>query len=535
MRSGRGTVALSHERAATCRWVGVDSSTRAGERGLTVSTVLADVPAPPPSRAGSVPIVPARQQLAWAGATASLVFAAVAMSWGRIFFSDTYISLTSGRYIHAHGLPSTDHMTVAGAGRPWVDQQWLAHLFMYDLWRVGGDAAVGASSALAFALAFGMLAVLLLRRGAAPVGVLLALGAALVQCILFAETRAQSFAYPLFVGVLWVVLTQSHRSWLRRAALILPLLVLWANVHGSVLLGAAMVVLCCGRSALQSLRKKAWRPAAGELLLSVLAAGCVLATPYGTAMISYYIRVLGDPALATIAEWQPSSFGPLNLPFVIILLGTLGTVCFAGGRGVRLPADMVLLAVVFGVLAAHAVRYQTWFALGVAPLLALAVTRTWSRRGGHTPPPRAIVIAAGALLLTFTVVAGGILARTPSSAYGKWISDSAVHSAARYGAQHPHARILADDVTGSALLWRYPGLSGRVGFDARTEIYKPSQFISFARFVLASGPSWAAVARPYQVIAVTCSLHPALCKALPKLSGWRIITHRDDGMVAVRN
>jgi hypothetical protein len=513
---------------------GVDSSTRAHERELQVNTVLAEVPAPPAEPGRSVPIVPAKQ-LAWAVATASLVFAAVAISWGRVFFSDTYISLTSGRYIHAHGLPSTDHLTVAGSGRPWVDQQWLAHLFMYDLWRVGGDAAVGAASALAFALAFGMLAVLLLRRGAAPVGVLFALGAALVQCLMFAETRAQSFAYPLFVGLLWIVLTQSDRTWLRRAALILPLLVVWANVHGSVLLGVAVVIVCCGRSAVQSLGRKAWRPAAGEALLSALAAACIFATPYGTAMGGYYVRVLGDPALATIAEWQPSTFGLLNLPFVIILLATLGVVCFAAGKRVRLPADMILLAAVLGVLAAHAVRYQTWFALGVAPLLALAITRTWSRRGGLAPPPRAIVIAAGALLLTLTVVAGGLLVRTPSSTYGKWVSDSAVHSAARYGAQHPQARILADDVTGSALLWRYPSLEGRVGFDARTEIYKPAQFLAFARFVLASGPSWAASARPYQVVAVTCSLHPALCRALPKLSGWGILTHRNGGMVAVRN
>jgi hypothetical protein len=515
--------------------VGVDSSTRAHERELQVNTVLADVPAPPAQPIGSAPTVPAGHQVVWGLATAALVFAAVAMSWGRIFFSDTYISLTSGRYIHAHGLPSTDHLTVAGSGRPWVDQQWLAHLLMYDLWRVGGDAAVGASSAVAFALAFGMLAVLLLRRGAAPVGVLLALGGALVQCLLFAETRAQSYAYPLFVGLLWILLAQSDRTWLRRAALALPLLVLWANVHGSVLLGVAMVIVCCGRSAASGLRRKAWRPAGGEVALSVLAAGCVFATPYGTAMIGYYVRVLGDPALATIAEWQPSTFSPLNLPFIVILMGTLGLVCFARGKGVHVPIDMMLLAVVLGALAAHAVRYQTWFALGVAPLLALAVTGTWSGRRGLAPPPRVIVIAAGALLLTATVVAGGILVRTPSSAYGKWISDSAVHSAARYGAQHPQARILADDVTGSALLWRYPGLAGRVGFDARTEIYKPSQFLAFARFVLASGPSWAASARGYQVVAVTCSLHPALCKALPKLSGWRILTHRNGGMVAVRS
>jgi hypothetical protein len=69
--------------------VGVDSSTRAHELELQVNTVLADVPAPPAHLAEPAATVPAKHQLAWGLATAALVFAAVAMSWGRIFFSDT--------------------------------------------------------------------------------------------------------------------------------------------------------------------------------------------------------------------------------------------------------------------------------------------------------------------------------------------------------------------------------------------------------------------------------------------------------------
>ena len=261
----------------------------------------------------------------------------VATSWGRIFYSDTWISLTAGRHIAAHGLPHVDSLSVAGLGRPWIDQQWLAHLAFYELWRGGGNAAVGAASAIAFALAFGLLAALLVRRGAAPIAVVVALGAALVQCLLFAETRAQSFAYPLFVILVWILLGESERRVGPRTLLVLPVLVVWSNVHGSVLLGIAVCVACLARRAVTSARGRAWRLAAGDVGLSLVAAGTLLATPYGWSMPAYYARVLGDPALKTIAEWQPASFALLQLPFVVLLAGTLGTVASHGGAAIGSP------------------------------------------------------------------------------------------------------------------------------------------------------------------------------------------------------
>ncbi len=490
--------------------------------------------AAPPAAGPSDGAPSGRVQLTWALATAALVFTAVATSWGRIFYSDTWISLTAGRQIAAHGLPHVDSLSVAGLGRPWIDQQWLAHLAFYELWRGGGNAAVGAASAIAFALAFGLLAALLVRRGAAPIAVVVALGAALVQCLLFAETRAQSFAYPLFVILVWILLGESERRVGPRTLLVLPVLVVWSNVHGSVLLGIAVCVACLARRAVTSARGRAWRLAAGDVGLSLVAAGTLLVTPYGWSMPAYYARVLGDPALKTIAEWQPASFALLQLPFVVLLAGTLGTVCFAWGRGHRIPADVLVIGVLLGALATHAVRYQTWFALGVAPLLALAITRI--RPGRTAPrPPRAILIASGGLLAAAVIGSAAMLAATPEHAFGRFVSQPAVEASAGYAAAHPGTRILADDVTGSELLWRYPALAGRVGFDARTEIYRPSDFLRFARFLTVSGSSWTAAARGYQELAVTCSLHPNLCAAVRRLDGWRVISRAGGGLVAVRS
>src|SRR5258708_6806815 len=51
---------------------------------------------------------------------------------------DGWLALLAGRSIVQHGLPSHDSLTVMAHGRRWTDQQWLAQLGVYGLWRVGG-------------------------------------------------------------------------------------------------------------------------------------------------------------------------------------------------------------------------------------------------------------------------------------------------------------------------------------------------------------------------------------------------------------
>ena len=138
------------------------------------------------------------------------------------------------------------------------------------------------------------------------------------------------------------------------------------------------------------------------------------------------------------------------------------------------------------------------------------------------------------LLLAGIVLSAAILARTPEATFARFVSQPAVGAAATYATADPRVRILADDVTGSEPLWLYPALAGRVGFDARTEVYGPENLLRFARFLTVSGRSWTGAARGYGVVAGTCSLHPNLCAALRGLRGWRVLAGRGHGLVAVR-
>src|SRR5436190_5693623 len=121
--------------------------------------------------------------------------------------ADGWIALLSGRVVAQHGLPSHDTLTVWAHGRTWVDEQWLAQLVLYELERLGGLQLVLLVHAALVTLGLGLAAVLGRRLGgsarsvtwvALPVLVAFWPGAAIM--------RPQSFAYPLFVGVLWLLL-----------------------------------------------------------------------------------------------------------------------------------------------------------------------------------------------------------------------------------------------------------------------------------------------------------------------------------------
>jgi hypothetical protein len=352
---------------------------------------------------------------------------------------------------------------------------------------------------------------------------------------MFAETRAQSFVYPLFVALLWVVLAELDRGrFSRRALLVVPIIALWANLHGSVLVGAALATGCFGLRGARSLARRSPRAAVPDLAVAALAVAAVFATPYGTAVVGYYPRVLGDPALNTIAEWQPSSFSIINLPFVGLLLGLVGAAFYARGRRLPVPAWPVGIASALGLLATHALRYQVWFAIAAAPVLALLVTRIRGRADEAGAFPRRLAIAAAIASAGAAAAVCAVLALTSAATYQSFVARSAVVAADRYAEAHPAARVLADDSTGSALLWLHPHLAGRIGFDARTEIYPPARFLRFDRFLLLSGGSWTAATRGYQVLAVTCWLHPGLCPAIRRLPAWRVIDDRSGGLVAVR-
>jgi hypothetical protein len=453
----------------------------------------------------------------------------------RYMFWDSYYDLYAGRYIAAHGVPQDEVMTIAAQGRDWVDQQWFAHLVYYQVWQGAGYAGVALVSSILIASGFGLLGALLIGRGLPPHRAVSWSFFAFVLCLGSTVIRAQSFSFPLFMLVLWLIVWDSSKTrfdW-RLAALALPILVFWANVHGAVLIGTTLVAgFAVARAARHGYRRD-YKSSSGYAALAVAAALCPFVTPYGTQILDYYTALIGNPVLKRfILEWSPQSLdNPFSYAFFAIVVLVVATVAYARGRGYRPPLVLLAPALALGALASQGIRYQVWFALAGTVLAADTLARV--RPSAAPISRRAIQLGAGAVAVA---VAGSlvILARTPDSQFESLTSEAGMAQAARYAAGHPEARVLADDKTSSALLWKYPALAGRVGLDARLEQYSRADLAAWFRYMTVSGESWDRITESYDVLVVSTKYHPELGRQLEADPSWRSIYRDDQTLIVAR-
>ena len=224
-----------------------------------------------------------------------------------LLVNDSWLNLMAGREVVENGLPSRDELTVYGLGSTWTDQQWLAQIFMYGVYSLGGYALLSmatcaqsscppsrspqrerARSARARARS-GSCSFPYSWRRPGP-------GRSAPRCSRFRSTRASSGS------------SRQRRDARRgECGSHFRLLVVWANVHGSVALGALLVMLL----GVYELVRSRGRSGLRSLALIVLAPLAVLATPYGpVATARYYHLMLVDPPFAgRVTEWQLGGAG----------------------------------------------------------------------------------------------------------------------------------------------------------------------------------------------------------------------------------
>jgi hypothetical protein len=483
-----------------------------------------------PAQAGRLGVLVRETPLGWIAAAGALSFA-VNVFFSRYLFWDSYLDLTGGRFVAQHGIPRHEALTTA-AQRTWIDQQWLAHWTYYEAWRLGGYPLVAALSSLLVASGFTLLAVLLVARKVPPQRAFLWTLVALIACVGNTVIRAQSFAYPLFVLLLWAILADSRRP-SPRFLLVVPVLVLWSNLHGTVLLASALVVGYSAVRLLLAARARMLSLAALYVAAGLASGAAVFANPYGLSVVHYYRALIGNPVVSHyIVEWAPPSpRNVVSLGFFGLLFAVIGVTAYGLRRGYRPTPTLLVIVASLALLALQGVRYQAWFAVAGALLAGetLAAVRP------SPPELSARIQRVGALAtVAFAVIAVGILGRTSDRTFERLDPLSAMAAAASYTAGHPGSTILADEQSSSALLWLYPKTAGRVAFDARLEQYEHSRLRSWFTYITGSGPGWPALAARYNVLVASRTENPGLAARLGKLRGWRIIATDAEGIALVR-
>jgi hypothetical protein len=440
-------------------------------------------------------------------APAALLAVVLAGIASRLVLTDAWVGLVAGREVWQHGIPATEQLTSIAAGHHWIDQQWLAQLLMYATERIGGVGLTVALCSAAVVACFALCAAAAHRRGASP-GVLL-----LFFCLAFlagpwgVQARTQALALPLFGLVVWLLSRDSDGK--RKATLVvLPALCVWANLHGSVLLGAA-IVSAYGVALI-------WRRRLVGLLYALAAPLCVFASPYGFSLFGYYeTMTLHPPFGRQIVEWQRTT--PSRGTAVFFLLAVVALLLVSARRRSVRAFDVLLLVVTFAV-GLSAIRMTPWFGLAALAVLPPLATRHNVRFQG---------IAAGAFAATVAAVLLVSLALIPSRALGSWRSD---RLAAVRGLP-TRDRVFADLDLADWLLWEVPGLRGRVAYDGRPEVLTRREFNDVVMRAALFAPGWQRALAPYQLVV----LDPSQAARLLRRGGWRRLTTAPRFVVMTRS
>ncbi len=440
--------------------------------------------------------------------------------------NDYWWHLRAGEVIlQQRAVPHQDLFTFTRRGVPWMYQAWGTEVAFALLYRVGGLPLTIFAHALTITLGYTVVLRALARRdGIQPAALAVMAGAALAAWNW--NVRPQTVSYLLF-GVTLALLERYREYGGRQIWGLVPLFLVWGNLHGAFVFGGTLVAAYVAATAWEA----AHTPAARARLWTLVAVGAAAAlalglNPYGAGgLVRYVLGFLqSDVTILGNMEFQPLT---VRQPYGALFFGVTVVYGVLLWRARCRPAPAHVLALfLFGVGALWAQRMVTWYGFVLMPPLSAALRcvglgRT-NRRAGRP--------LLNALLMAVLVTAVGISlpwwrGRLPEPwAPARLVSETTPVAATRILCERAPAtaRVYQHQVFGSYQIWACPRLP--VFIDTRLELYPTSLWedyfaIENARF------DWESIATQYDVTHLFLSTHfqPQAIRAARAASCWRLL------------
>jgi hypothetical protein len=404
----------------------------------------------------------------WSLALAVTLIVTVSLLLGMVGADARWLAALGHDIVAAGRIPTGVPFAAAPAAH-WHNVTVLAELGLWELEAVLGNQGLVLAQALAVAIAFSSLARDALRAGAAREQIastclLVAVGALGSLAI----ARAQLFSLALF-PVLLAVLRSDSRRRSRRIWMVVPLLALWSNLHGGVVVGLAitLVYLAFGR-----LRKSPTE----TVVLAALCVGALYVNPAGVHALSYYHGVLsGAAAKSGQGMWGPlspaSPLGALTILSAVLLL-------WRASRNRPRAWELVTTALL-AAMTIHAARSGIWLLFWLLGPAAVGARpgRRWRRR---------LVIMGAASIVGITLAA----ARGPAPTG----ADRAI--LARAIALAGPTPILADDIPAEQIAL----VGGKVWVSDPIDAFQQRTQVAYLEWMDGEPAGLAAVGRPVRVV-----------------------------------
>jgi hypothetical protein len=459
----------------------------------------------------------------WVGAG---IYALFLLAGNRLLIDpDTMWQITVGQWISEHrAVPETDVYSFTMRGQPWISTQWLAQVAYAKTYAICGWSGPVVLAASAIAVTFALSAKFLSRQLSEST-TLVFVAAALALTVPHLLARPHVLALPVMVAWVGGMISAADRRgapslWL------LPLMALWANLHGGFVLGLMLVTPIALDAVLSTdvkLRKSLVLRWAAFGVAALVASCC---TPYGWNSLLASQKILGlGGALPLIMEWRPADFGSVGALEVCLLLG-IGLALF---RGVKLPPLRIVLLLGLLHMALSQERSAEVLAL-LAPLflaapLAKQIGGTEVSNSAAAPPMRGVLFASVAIVLVAGTLAYASVHRFEPHTRGSPVA--AVVALKKLNL----ARVFNDYDFGGYLI-----ANGVAPFiDGRTELYGEKFFVDHnAASGLMEPENLFRLLEEYGIEATLMRTQSAATKLLDHVDGWQKVYADDIATIHLR-
>lgn len=454
---------------------------------------------------------------------------------------DFWWHLKTGEYIvHNRLIPRQDIYSFTKFGHPWVAHEWLADVFFYVVYsRLGFNILIfifGVATAIAFWLVFK-------RAQSHPFIAAIAtlLGVWTVLPTIGVRPRVLTLLLASFY--LTVLLSYSERRSGRRIWILVPLLVLWANLHAGYVIGVVFIALTIVGIVLDDwaagVAPRNWWLSIKQLTLVFLA--CVISVvinPYGFRIYTFPFEFFLSPVQQNeIVDWLSPNFHQSEMmPLAALILLTIFAVAISPKRA-RLSELLFFIATLYATLKSN--RHMAIFALVAAPLLARhlqywfesnSFRKTFDTTSASLVRPRSPVFAFIVLLPLLIFVFR--LNRTIYAPPKQEMVAVPLKAVEFMKANNVLGNTLTDpNIWGGYLIWAMP--SNRVYIDGRIDMYGDDFVREFLDVIRGVSP-WREAFNRYGVEIALVSPQSVLNLQLKASSEWQQLYEDEMAVVFVR-
>jgi hypothetical protein len=469
------------------------------------------------------------------------VFMSSSGGWqGLLVDGDVGWHIRTGEYIlDHHAVPRHDLYSFSKPNAAWYAWEWLTDVIDGSLYRLAGLKGIVLLAGVVIALFSTTLIRRMVWRGThlfiAMVIALMAVGSASIHFL----ARPHIFTMLLLSISVWMI-EADRKSPSRRIWYLVPITIVWTNLHGGFLALIAVLGLTTLGMAMESwISGGGWRAAlrGGSRygILTVVCTAATLVNPYGYGLhvhVGEYLR--SDWIRSVIQEFQSPSFRNENmLQFeALMLVGLMVAALLLKRRRIVEP----LWIVYFAHMSLGSVRHVPLFVTVVAPVIASEIAewwKTWTAGSRKGSIPGIVNSMAADSLAGFRrssawpamVVAALIVINHPIPWPKNFPAEIfPVQMVHEHAAEILHSRLMTTDQWADFLIFTDP--RQKVFVDGRSDFYGPevgNQYIH-----LMNGQwDWQQIMTKYGFDAALLPVESSLSQLLKLSPDWRVVA--DDG------